>query len=81
MRYQFTRYFEEVMAKRSYLKREWIDQILDEPAKVEKQEDGRVRYWGFIRELGKYVRLIVIVEGSDMYVHNMFPDRDFEVSE
>lgn len=68
------------MAKRPYLKREWIDRVLDQPAKVQKQDDGRVRYWGFIQELGKYVRLVVIMEGQSMYVHNMFPDRDFEVN-
>ena len=37
--YKFTEYFEnEVLRKRSYLKKEWCIRVLESPVKVEKQE-------------------------------------------
>ncbi|MCS6909388.1 MAG: hypothetical protein NZM11_02290 [Anaerolineales bacterium] len=72
-----TRYFEEqVLRKRPYLKREWCEQALQTPYRMETQPDGRVRYWVFIKELDKYLRVITLEDGET--VHNAFPDRDFE---
>lgn len=73
-----TRYFEErVLVKRPYLKREWCEQALTEFAHREAQpEDGRIRYWVFIDELGKYLRVITLADGET--VHNAFPDRNFK---
>ncbi len=72
-----TRYFEEeVLRKRSYLKREWCERALREPLRREVQPDGRVRYWIFIDELGKHLRVITLEDGET--VHNAFPDRRFK---
>lgn len=72
-----TRYFEEqVLRKRAYLKREWCEKALREPLRREDQGDGRVRYWVFIDELGKYLRVVTLEDGET--VHNAFPDRAFE---
>ncbi len=72
-----TRYFrEQVMAKRSYLKEEWIKEVLENPVKKEIQPDDRVRYWGFVATLGKYLRVVTLGDGET--VHNVFPDRNFK---
>ena len=42
----------------------------------EVQPSGRVRYWIFIPELGKYLRVITLEDGET--VHNAFPDREFK---
>lgn len=70
-----TRYFaEEVIVKRPYLKIEWIEMVISYPQKTEIQEDGRKRYWGFVPELGKILRVVTLADGT---VHNAFPDRTF----
>ncbi len=72
-----TRYFEEqVLWKRPYLKREWCLQALRKPEKRETQPAGRVRYWVFISELGKYLRVVTLADGET--VHNAFPDPNFK---
>jgi hypothetical protein len=57
-----TRYFEEqVLVKRPYLKREWCELALTKYVHREAQpEDKRVRFWIFIDELGKYLRVITL---------------------
>lgn len=73
-----TRYFEErVLVKRPYLKREWCEQALTGYIHREVQpEDERIRYWIFIEELGKYLRVVTLADGET--VHNAFPDRNFK---
>ncbi|MHB0936928.1 MAG: hypothetical protein ACYDCO_11900 [Armatimonadota bacterium] len=72
-----TRYFEEqVLRKRPYLKREWCEHALANPIRMEIQDDGRIRYWVFIPEIEKYLRVVTLEDGET--VHNAFPDRDFE---
>ncbi len=72
-----TKYFEEqVMRKRPYLKREWIESSITHPVHSEKQPDGRVRYWLFIPDLGKHIRVITLEDGQT--VHNAFADRTFK---
>ncbi len=72
-----TRYFEDqVLRKRTYLKREWCERALRAPVRRETQPDGRVRYWIFIPEFGKYLRVVTLADGET--VHNAFPDRRFK---
>jgi len=72
-----TRYFtEQVLHKRPYLKTEWIEQVLNKPIKTEIQPEGRIRYWAYIEELNKYLRVVTLADGQT--VHNAFPDRDFK---
>lgn len=71
-----TAYFEnEVMAKRPYLKREWIELALRKPIRRQRQKDGRYRMWVYIEERDWYVRVVTLEDGET--VHNAFPDRDF----
>jgi hypothetical protein len=72
-----TRYFQEqVLRKRPYLRLEWIDDILDAPAHREIQPDRRVRFWGYIPALGRWLRVITLEDGET--VHNAFLDRNFQ---
>ena len=75
-----TRYFEEqVLRKRAFLKREWCEEALRTPAKAEAQPDGRVWYWAYVAELGRYLRVVTLEDGET--VHNAFPDRALEEAE
>jgi hypothetical protein len=72
-----TRYFEEqVLRKRPYLRLEWIEAVLQAPARRQEQSDGRIRHWGYIAQLGRWLRVVTLEDGET--VHNAFPDRDFE---
>lgn len=55
---------------------EWIQQVFDHPVKEEVQQDGRLRRWGPVPEMGgRYLRLILLPDGET--VHNAFFDRSF----
>jgi len=76
--YRFTPYFEnEVLRKRSYLKKEWCIQVVENPMKWEPQENNRFRFWGRIPELGDRVLRVVTLEDK-VTIHNAFPDRGFK---
>lgn len=71
-----TRYFEDqVLRKRPYIQREWCQLALRQPIRRLVQADGRVRYWVYIPELGKYLRVVTLEDGET--VLNAFPDRGF----
>ena len=77
--YKFTAYFEnEVLRKRSYLKKEWCIQVIENPIRIEIQDDNRVRFWGKVNEMGGRV-LRVITLGDRTTIHNAFPDRGFKL--
>lgn len=76
-RYTFTPYFEnEVLRKRRYLKKDWCIRVIENPIRVERQENNRYRFWGEIPELdGKFLRVVTLDDKT--VVHNAFPDRRF----
>ena len=76
--YKFTPYFEkEVMRKRPYLKKEWCILVIENPIKVEKQENNRYRYWAAIEEMdGRFLRVVTL--DDKLTIHNAFPDRSFK---
>ena len=76
--YTFTEYFEkEALRKRPYLKKEWCIQVIENPLKVEAQEQNRFRFWGLINELeGRVLRVITLEDKRT--IHNAFPDRRFK---
>ncbi len=65
-----------VMIRRPYLKPEWIEYVLSHPIRREVQDNGRVRHWAFIPEMGKYLRVVTEPDGET--VHNAFLDRGFK---
>jgi hypothetical protein len=75
---KYTDYFRnEVLAKRPYIKQEWLELALSNPVQREMQtEDGRIRHWVWIKELNRYLRVVTLEDGTT--VHNAFPDRRFK---
>lgn len=72
-----TQYFEYTRKRpdRAQIKENWIKAIIEKPVKVETQSDGRIRLWGKIDEIGKYLRVILLEDGET--VHNAFLDRSY----
>jgi len=71
-----TDYFSaSVVARRPYLRLEWIEYVLDNPIRTEVQANGRIRRWAFIPEAGKFLRVVTEPDGET--VHNAFFDRRF----
>jgi hypothetical protein len=72
-----TPYFEnDVKHRRAFLKEEWIVETIAGPEHTEIQSDGRKRFWRFIPELDKFLRVITLEDGET--VLNAFPDRSFK---
>ncbi|MBS4028124.1 MAG: hypothetical protein KGZ58_05730 [Ignavibacteriales bacterium] len=77
--YNFTPYFEnEVLRKRPYLKKEWCIRVLENPIRMEPQEQNRFRFWGRIEELDNRVLRVITLEDKTT-IHNAFPDRGFKL--
>jgi hypothetical protein len=76
--YRFTEYFEnEVLRKRTYFKKEWCIHVIENPLKVEPQENNRFRFRGMVPELeGRVLRVIALSDKTT--IHNAFPDRGFK---
>ncbi len=49
---------------RRRLKREWLDHVLNAPVEVQRQENGFFRYWGYIEEAGRYLRVVTLEDGK-----------------
>ena len=64
-----------VMFRRPYLKDEWCELAITNPVRTEVQENGRIRHWAYISEIGKYIRVVTLPDGET--VHNAFPDSGF----
>jgi hypothetical protein len=73
-----TRYFKYTRKRpdRAQIKDEWIKFVINNPAKIEIQSDGRIRKWSKISEVNKYLRVILLEDGQT--VHNAFFDRAYK---
>jgi len=72
-----TGYFtNSVLARRPYLKMEWIEHVLANPIRQEVQPNGRIRRWARVSEIGNYLRVVAQPDGET--VHNAFLDRGFK---
>ena len=77
---KYTRHFlQDVWPQRSYLKEEWLKTVLENPIKKEVQENGKMKFWGYIEELGKHIRVVTLEDGET--VHTAFPDRNYKEAE
>jgi len=75
---KFTKYFEAMWARpdRATIQLEWIQRVVDRPEKEMVQEDGRIRRWAAIVEVGgRYLRVVLLSDGET--VHNAFFDRSY----
>jgi hypothetical protein len=57
--------------KHPEIKDEWVDSVLADPYHTETQADGRIRYYGYIHEVDKWLRVVV----EDDVLLNRFFDR------
>ena len=56
---------------------EWIQRVIDFPEAEFIQQDGRIRRWGRIEEMGnRYLRIVLLPDAET--VHNAFFDRRFK---
>ena len=55
-----TWYYENVARRRHpEVKDEWVERVLANPQHTQVQPDGRIRYYGYIIEAEKWIRVIV----------------------
>lgn len=73
-----TEYFKYTRARpdRASIKDEWIKYTISNPLKEEIQSDGRIKRWARIKEINKYLRVILLEDGET--IHNAFFDRNFK---
>ncbi len=75
-KYQMTDYFfSNVLKKRPYVSFEICRLIIENPVFMEKQFDGRVRFWGIFQD--KYLRVVTLED--ECTIHNAFFDRGFSL--
>ena len=74
---KFTQYFLYTRKRpdRAEIKLEWIREAIENPIRVEVQSDGRIRKWTKIKELDRFLRVILLEDGET--IHNAFFDRTF----
>jgi hypothetical protein len=78
---KFTQYFLYTIQRpdRAKIKMEWIEKTVKNPDHTEVQSDKRIRKWKKIKEVGKFLRVILLPDGET--VHNAFFDRSFKGEE
>lgn len=76
--YRFTGYFEnEVLRKRSYIRREWCISVIESPLRIEPQGTDRWRFWGAVPEMeGRFSRVVTL--SDKLTILTAFPDRRFK---
>jgi hypothetical protein len=75
---KLTKYFEAMRERpdRAAIRTEWIQRVVEQPVKEAVQQDGRIRRWAPIAEMGgRYLRVVLLPDGET--VHNAFFDRSF----
>jgi len=50
-------------------------EVIDNAIWEEVQDDGRTRYWGYVEEVGGYIRVVVDVD--DLTIITAYEDPDF----
>lgn len=72
----FSRHFvENVLPRRPYLREQWLELALQAPDWSEPQDDDWIRFWVYIPELQRFLRVVTLADGKT--IHNAFPDRGF----
>ena len=56
---------------RSFIEFDWIQRVMDSPAREEIQADGRIRLWGPISGMdGRYLRVILLPDRETGQTHS-----------
>lgn len=62
---------------RAIIREEWIERVINNPAKETVQKDRRIRRWAPIEEMdNRYLRVVLLPDQRT--VHNAFFDRSFK---
>ena len=73
-----TQYFERVVSRRPerwMITADMIISVLNAPARREREQNGRLRHWGYIAGLNRWLRVVTLEDEET--VHNAFLDRSF----
>ncbi len=73
-----TKYFAFIRRRpdRALIRNEWIERVIHSPVKETVQQDGRIRRWALIEEMGgRFLRVVLLADRET--VHNAFFDRSF----
>jgi hypothetical protein len=73
-----TEYFKAIRNRpdRKMILDEWIERVVANPIAEVVQQDGRIRRWGVIPEMGdRILRVVLLPDGET--VHNAFFDRSY----
>ena len=65
------------MRDRPEVERDWCERVRRNPIEVRQQGNGAFKMWGYIEEIGKYLRVIVLEDGET--IDNAFFDRRYRV--
>ena len=72
-----------MLRKRPYIRRTWCEDVIAAPLRRERQEDGRIRFWGRVIMPGetapRFLRVVTLADGET--IHNVFFDRNFREDE
>lgn len=68
----------DVFPKRPYLTKEVIGDILANPLKIDIQNDGRKKIWGFSSEYSRHIRVAPLEDNETILT--AFFDRNFNPS-
>jgi hypothetical protein len=76
---KITQYFQYTRLRpdRAPITDEWIEQVIKNPLREERQSDGRIRKWARIAEMENRVLRVILLEDGET-VHNAFFDRNFK---
>ena len=74
-----TQYFQYTRQRpdRAFIKNEWIEQVVKNPLREERQSDGRIRRGARIAEMDNRILRSILLEDGET-VHNAFFDRNFK---
>jgi hypothetical protein len=50
--------------------------VLERPHRTDRQSTGRIRHWGWVPALERWLRVVTLEDGET--VHTAFLDRDFQ---
>ncbi|MBS0276528.1 MAG: hypothetical protein JSR81_02820 [Proteobacteria bacterium] len=74
-----TRYFENSVMKRAdrwMITSGMVISVMTAPVLKQQEDNGRIRHWGYIPELGRWLRVVTLEDGET--IHNVFLDRNFK---
>ena len=74
---KYTQYFlyTRQRADRAMIQQTWIESVVNNPVAIEVQRDRRIRKWGYIDAVEKYLRVVLLEDGETV---NAFFDRGFK---